>query len=124
VDEQEKILDFLKEIANQLGPAGEQAFRIVAERVYAESLIWVIVGSALTIFALVWVIGWVIWYTRRSEASKRYANDDEAALVFFGFGGFIIVLICGLLALIPSAMNLTSIEYATIARILNLVGGQ
>lgn len=118
MDEQEKILDFLKEIADQLGPAGEQAFRIVAERVFAEALIWSLFGGLLIILSFVWLLAATILYRKSDNYNKT------EAFVFFGLAPAIIIFCMGIWALVPSLMNIFSIEYATIARILNLVGGQ
>lgn len=109
----EKIIEFLRDIAEQLGPAGQHAFQIVYQRVVGEAIIWGSVGSVLIILGLIFIIGATI------NAIKSY---DAADGTIFSWGIGLILVIVGVMAAVPAFINLLSPEYATIERILNLVG--
>lgn len=112
----EKLIEFLREMSQQLGASGEQAFRVVGQRVIAESIVWLVVGSLALIISLI-----AGTYFIRSGRKEGYDSDRELSYilgaVIFGIG----VLIGGA-AIIPSAINLMGVEYATVERILMLVG--
>lgn len=68
----EKVIEFLREVTTQIGPAGEQAFRIVANRVIAESIAWLVfVGIITLIYAVIMIFGVV--------GSIKAASDEESA---------------------------------------------
>ncbi len=113
----DKVISFLKEVADQLGPLGEQAFRLIVNRIIAESIASLILGVGL--FIGFYIVGWkfVSW----GKTSKD-SDADIAILIgyiLYGFG-LALLLICA----IPSITNLLSPEYAGIERVLKLVGGR
>jgi hypothetical protein len=113
--ETEEVLKFLQRIADQLGPTGQEAFRVVASRIYAESIVWIIVGFVFILTSLFISLGCIYGFRH----SSSYDKGGWALCIFVSP---IIGIVFGLMVIVPKAFNLYSIEYATIERILNLVG--
>jgi ABC-type amino acid transport system permease subunit len=109
----DKVLEFLKKVADQLGPAGQRAFQIVYQRVLAESVVWVVFGFVVLILSIVIAI---FAYRKGSVGG----SDDEGWAIVC-----LVALIIGLpvaaIMIVSNAFNLFSLEYATIERILHLV---
>lgn len=122
----DKILDFFKDIIAQLGPAGEQAYRIVYTRVMAESIISVITG----VLSLLIAIGITVWCMRRITQIRTfnkgtpYSYEQKDAFPYFMTSMIFLAMgIIIFLILVPyNIINLISLDYATIERILNLAG--
>jgi hypothetical protein len=120
--ETDKVLEFLQKIIDQLGEAGTQAFQIVAQRVFAEA----VAGTVLGILTLVTiaVVAKKIWKiaAQHAENGGSYAQTDaEIAKAASAILAPVLSSVVILFVLYPSVVNLLSLEYATIERILYLV---
>lgn len=114
----DKIIEFLQKIAAQLGPAGQQAFMVVQQRVLAENIIGVISGIIVLLIAA--AFGVFVYKLYRNV--KDHEPDDE--LWAFALWCLVAIpcLLFGLWWFVSSLTNLLSLDYATIERILNLIG--
>jgi hypothetical protein len=110
----QKILDFLQKIMDQLGPMGMGAFRIVAGRIIAESIVFITLGLVVLILGI--VIAIVLW---KAGTKDSYNQDIYRMFSMSSLGAGLVI---GLGVIAPSAIDIFSIDYATINRILHLVG--
>lgn len=110
---EDAVVEFLRDIANQLGPAGEEAFRVVAARVFAESVVWVGFGVIFLVFGLITSAVFYRWW------DKNNPNDATWLLALIIL---ILSVVVAAMTIVPNTMNLLGLEYATIERILDLVG--
>lgn len=112
----EKILEFLADLKEQLGAAGTEAFRVVADRVVAEAIIWTGVGIGLLILGFVVGVAFLVWGLKNKD------DTDSELSIAVGLVIWTLASVAAAIAIVPSAVNLLSPEYATIERILRLVG--
>ena len=123
----EKILQFLQQVMDKLGPMGAQAYNLVKVRVFAESLIWTVVGILALVVVL--ITEKKIWnLTAKKPEPERSSNyyhySDDIMDVWFPrgiagmFGSFFIIGFGSLV--ISSLIDLFSLDYATIARLISL----
>lgn len=106
-----KIIEFLEKIASEIGPLGEQAFNIIKQRIFAEAVVWSIISL------IVIVIGIYLF---------RFARNYKPTNIHDDFGGFvtacaIIIIMVASFPLMTSLVNILSLDYAAIERILSLV---
>lgn len=110
-----QVLDFLKQITDQLGPLSQHVLNVVSARVFAESLLNTIIGAVgLIIGSVVVILG------KKAYSKTTYDRDKEPIVWITGFFS-IIAFVLGAIWLYIGALDLLSIEYATIQRVITLV---
>jgi hypothetical protein len=115
--DEEKIQEYLEALANQLNTTAQEAFRIVSQRVFAESLISLVVCLLVAIPATWALVRISLWLRKELPTGN---GDELFSILPIGGLGFVVAAALG--QIVKSAINLFSLEYATIERILELIG--
>lgn len=115
----EKVIEFLREVASTLGPAGEHAYNLIKARVIAEAIIGVAFWGGILLLVVITTIILIKWFKGHSF---YYNTDKEIAGTLITIAPILLSILM-LTGLLESVVNLLSPDYATIERILNLVTG-